>query len=299
MRKIFTVFAALLMTWSVSAASYGILVNGKTYFAGTKTDEFEGFVQYLAHVQVNAGDYCQLYDAENKASWAVALNTYSEPGFTYDAENHRYDVSVSGCYDFYIKLKYQADELYIGNGKDCGTGEEIGGANPGGGGDNPGGGEIDDVNFYAIGWINGKDHGEAAYDTFEDEYLFEDGKLTIDCQMGSYIALKDHMGNFYYSRTPTTIANESVKMEWANGWTGCEKWAIPQGVNYIIIRSATFKGVVNLERVDKATYDAYHLGGQQAIENTPVEDKARKVFIDGQLRIIRGDKMFDATGRQL
>ena len=54
-----------------------------------------------------------------------------------------------------------------------------------------------------------------------------------------------------------------------------------------------------MERVDKATYDAYHFGGSQAIENTPVTEKARKVFIDGQLRIIRGDKMFDATGRQL
>ena len=54
-----------------------------------------------------------------------------------------------------------------------------------------------------------------------------------------------------------------------------------------------------MERVDKATYDAYHFGGNQAIENTPVTEKARKVFIDGQLRIIRGDKMFDATGRQL
>lgn len=65
------------------------------------------------------------------------------------------------------------------------------------------------------------------------------------------------------------------------------------------MRSATYKGNIVLERVDKATYDAYHFGGSQAIENTPVTEKARKVFIDGQLRIIRGDKMFDATGRQL
>jgi hypothetical protein len=54
-----------------------------------------------------------------------------------------------------------------------------------------------------------------------------------------------------------------------------------------------------LERVDKATYDAYHFGGDQAIENTTVNEKAHKVVINGQLRIVRGDKMFDATGRQL
>ncbi len=292
MKKIFSIFAAALMTLSVSAASYGILVNGNTYFAGTHTDDFEGFQQYLAHVQLNAGDYCQLCDAENRAVWAVDLNPASVAGFTRNGD--KYEVSVSGCYDFYIKLKYQEDELYIGPGSDCGEGVDISGGQ-GQGGE---GGEDEDVNYYAIGWINGADHGEAAYDTYEDEYLFVDGKLTINCQMGSYIAIKDHMGNFYYSKTETTIANESVTMEWANGWQGCQKWAIPEGVNYIIIRSAAYKNKLVLERVDKATYDAYHYN-PQGIENTEVTEKAHKVIIDGQLRIVRGDKIFDATGRQL
>ena len=293
MKKIFSIFAAALMTLSMSAASYGILVNGNTYFAGTHTDDFEGFQQYLAHVQLNAGDYCQLCDAENRAVWAVDLNPASVAGFTRNGD--KYEVSVSGCYDFYIKLKYEADELYIGPGSDCGEGIDISGQGGGQGGE---GGEDEDVNYYAIGWINGADHGEAAYDTYEDEYLFVDGKLTINCQMGSYIAIKDHMGNFYYSKTETTIANESVTMEWANGWQGCQKWAIPEGVNYIIIRSAAYKNKLVLERVDKATYDAYHYG-TQGIENTTVEEKAYKQIIDGQLRIVRGGKVFDATGRQL
>lgn len=107
------------------AQNYGILVNGRYYFAGEYTDEFEGFTQYLAHVQVNSGDYCQLYDADNKASWAVAVNPYSVAGFTYDSLNQRYTITVTGCYDFYIKLKYQADELYIGPGSNCGEGVDI------------------------------------------------------------------------------------------------------------------------------------------------------------------------------
>ena len=41
------------------------------------------------------------------------------------------------------------------------------------------------------------------------------------------------------------------------------------------------------------------VGGGQGVENTFVNEKAHKMIIDGQLRIIRGDKMFDATGRQL
>ena len=281
------------MTLSMSAASYGILVNGNTYFAGTHTDDFEGFQQYLAHVQLNAGDFCQLCDAENRAVWAVDLNPASVAGFTRNGD--KYEVSVSGCYDFYIKLKYQADELYIGPGSDCGEGIDISGQGGGQGGE---GGEDEDVNYFAIGWINGADHGEAAYDTYEDEYLFVDGKLTIDCKMGSYIAIKDHKNNFYYSKAKTTIENSSVTLDWANGWSPCEKWAIPEGVNYIIIRKAAFKGQIQLERVDKATYDAYSYR-PQGVENTKVGEKAHKVIVDGQLRIVRGERVFDATGREL
>ena len=284
MKKIFTLIAATMFAAMSFGASYGILVNGKTYFAGTKVDEFEGFTQYLAHVQVKSGDYCQLCDAENHAVWAVDINTASVAGFT--RSGNQYNVTADGCYDFYIKLKYEADELYIGNGSDCGTGIDI-----------DAGIDEDDINYYAIGWINGADAGETAYDVYDDQYLFVNGKLTINCSMGSYIAVKDHTGNFYYSKTATTIQNTSVTLDWANGWAGCEKWAIPEGVNYIIIRNAKFKGQLQLERVDKATYDAYQ--GPQSIENTTVNDKARKVIIDGQLRIVRGNRVFDVTGKEL
>ena len=300
MKKIYALFAAVLMTVSLSAASYGILVNGKTYFAGELTGEFEGFTQYLAHVPVQSGDYLQLCDAENKAVWAVALNSYSEPGFTYDPDNKRYTASVTGCYDFYIKLKYEQDELYIGNGSNCGEGIDISGQGGGDqGGQGGGNGSDDDVLYYAMGWINAADAGETAYETYDDKYLFEDGKLTIDCKFGSYIGIKDHMRNYYYFRGTDDCHEDQVTLEWANGWSPCKKWAIPEGVNYIIIISAEYKGNIVLKRVDKATYDAYHWGGSQDIDNTTVNEKARKVIIDGQLRIVRGDKVFDATGRQL
>lgn len=290
MKKIFTFFAAALTALSMSAASYGILVNGKTYFAGTQVDEYEGFQQYLAHVPVKAGDFCQLCNGENQAVWAVDINPASVEVFT--RNGNQYSVTTDGCYDFYIKLKYEADELYIGPGSNCGEGIDISGG--GGGGEEP-----DDINYYAMSWINAADAGETAYGTYDDNLLFVDGKLTIDCQYGSYIGIKDYMCNYYYFRGEDDCHEDKVTLEWANGWSPCKKWAIPEGVNYIIMRSATYKGNIVLERVDKATYDAYHFGGNQAIENTPVTEKARKVFIDGQLRIIRGDKMFDATGRQL
>ena len=153
-----------------------------------------------------------------------------------------------------------------------------GGDNPGGGGgDNPGGGQgggsgnTAGKNFYAMGWINNGDAGEAAYTVYDDQYKFVDGKLTINCTYGSYIGIKDDDGNTYYSKAKTTIADQTVTLDWANGWSGCEKWAIPEGVNYIIMREVNFKGQIKLERVDKATYDAYFLdmgGGQGGGDDT-------------------------------
>ena len=123
MKKIFSLFCTVMMTVLVFGQSYGILVNGHTYFAGESAGENEGFTQYLSHVQLQSGDYCQLYDASNNAAWVVTLNSYSVEGFALN--NDRYEVTVDGCYDFYIKLKYGQDELYIGNGSNCGEGEEI------------------------------------------------------------------------------------------------------------------------------------------------------------------------------
>ena len=40
-------------------------------------------------------------------------------------------------------------------------------------------------------------------------------------------------------------------------------------------------------------------GSQQGLDNAKVVEKAHKVIIDGQLRIVRGDKVFDATGKEL
>ena len=125
MRKFLSLMIAVLMAVFAFGQSYGILVNGHTYFAGTHVDDFGGYTQYLAHVQVAAGDYCQLYDATNEAAWAVDLDQATIDGFT--RNNDRYEVSVSGCYDFYIKMKYGSDQLYIGAGSNCGAGEEIGG----------------------------------------------------------------------------------------------------------------------------------------------------------------------------
>ena len=304
MKKIFTVFAAALCAASMFAGSYGILVNGNKYYAGTQVDEFEGFTQYLAHVQVKSGDYCQLCDAEAPAVWAVDLNGSSEKGFTRNGD--KYEVSVDGCFDFYIKLKYGQDQLYIGPGSNCGEGIDVdlqGGGQGGGqgGDDNQQGAAGHD--FYVMGWINGADAGETAYSVFDDQYKFVDGKIMLDCKMGSYIGVKDDQANYYYFQGESNATGDNVTLKWANGWSPCQKWAIPEGVNYIIIRKIAFKGSIELQRVDKATFDAYHFDinddGESAVENTIVKSNITKTIINGQVVIIKDGVRYNLLGAQL
>ena len=131
MRKMMLCFCVLLAA-ALQAQNYGILVNGKTYFQATKTGEpdYQGREQYLAHVQVSQGDYCQLYDYTNKAAWAVPLDPYGAYQ-NFELSGDRYTVNKSGCYNFYIKLKYDDDLLYVEEGSGCGSGQDI----PGGGDD--------------------------------------------------------------------------------------------------------------------------------------------------------------------
>ena len=304
MKKI--LLLALMLTMGMVAKAqcqdgpYGLQINGTTVVDAPKfgDPDYQGRVQYKAAcVELAVGDKVKLINQSCDATWMVDLDPYGEyQSFEGGKSAGQLTCKKAGKYDFYIKLKENDDLVYVGAGEGCGDSGQGGEGGQGQGGE---GGENDDVNYYAIGWINGADHGEGAYDVYEDQYLFVDGKLAIDCQMGSYIAIKDHMGNFYYAEGASDATGDQVTMKWANGWSPCQKWAILQGMRYIIIRSATYKGQIQLESVDEATYEAYHYGNHQAIENTEVTEKARKQIIDGQLRIIRGDKIFDATGREL
>ena len=131
MKKAGLILCAVLCATFSFAQSYGILMNGECYYPATYKgpDPYgEGFEEYLAHVQVTEGDYCQLYNATTKDAWVKPLNTSSVVGFTYNEAAKRYDITVSGCYDFYIKMKYDADELYIGpagEGVVCTDGQDI------------------------------------------------------------------------------------------------------------------------------------------------------------------------------
>ena len=292
MKKIFTLFAAAMMALSMSAASYGILVNGKTYYAGEPAGEFEGFTQYLAHVTLKSGDYCQLYDLDNKAAWAVTLNTASVAGFALDGD--KYNVTADGCFDFYIKLKYGADELYIGKGSNCGAGQDItGGTTPGTdpGTDPQPGTTEGNPRYYYKGYINGQDvepseatifeHGLAELEVTTDAYIF------ILYQVDGYPGVQYMTATYVDGPTHATVLT-----------TGGEKFHIGAG-NYTLYLYDNGDGTLEVSTEQLPGKKLADPQPVQAIDNTIVNEKAHKIIIDGQLRIVRGDKIFDATGRQL
>lgn len=286
MKKIFSLFAAAMMALSMSAASYGILVNGKTYFAGEPAGEFEGFTQYLSHVQVKSGDYCQLYDAENKQAWAVDLNPASVTGFTRNGD--KYDVTADGCYDFYIKLKYGQDELYIGNGSNCGSGEEISG-----GGDNPPvtPGEGGNPRYYYKGYIDNEDVEPS------EATIFEHGLAELEVSENAYIFVLYQVDGFpgvqYMASTYVDGPTHATLLT-----TGGEKFHLGPG-SYTLYLYDNQDGTLEISTQAIPGKKLADPQPVQGVENTTVSEKAHKVVIDGQLRIVRGDKVFDATGRQL
>lgn len=104
---------------NTGAANYGLVI---THSDGTRTivslqhvDDFEGFSQHFGdNVSLQAGDVITLIDFYNgNAEWAEDnLSQWSTEGFTANANG--ITCTKSGTYDFYVKFKFEADEIYIG-----------------------------------------------------------------------------------------------------------------------------------------------------------------------------------------
>ena len=119
----FLLLAVLLCGISLNAAPYGLLINGTTKLEATAVGEkdFNGRDQFLVScVALNQSDKVQLHDFGSGASWMCAIDPYGEyQKFTKNTDH--LVCNASGSYDFYIKLKYEDDMLYIGPGQNCGN----------------------------------------------------------------------------------------------------------------------------------------------------------------------------------
>ena len=124
MKKLYLfLLATLLCSISLNAAPYGLLINGTTKLEAVPQSEtdHQGREQYLVScVALKQGDKVQLHDMGNGASWMCAIDPYGEyQKFTKNTDH--LICNAAGSYDFYIKLKYEDDMLYIGPGQNCGN----------------------------------------------------------------------------------------------------------------------------------------------------------------------------------
>ena len=127
MKKIYLSLFLVLFSFvaQLTAGPYGLLINGTTKIEASSIPEKDGNdrEQFLAAcVQLKSGDKVQLCDfGNNDATWMCAVDPYSVQGFSGGKNEGYLTWNTAGTYDFYIKLKYQDDMLYIGPAQNCGT----------------------------------------------------------------------------------------------------------------------------------------------------------------------------------
>ena len=300
MKKIFTLFAAAVFAAGMAFAdgSYGIAVNGTTYYAGTENPSpgdpsFKEFM--VLGLSLNAGDKFQLWDPSGNdgkgAGWAVDLDGASVSAIKRDGDH--YECSEAGCFDFYIKLKYGADQLYVGAGG-CGTptGTPIsGGDNPGGGqGGGQGGGTSDDAYWYWKGYVDGVDLNNEI-----DGGLFDGGISEITVNDAGYIfvvyQVHDVPGVQYMAPTYSDATHSTMTT------SGVDKLKIPAGT-YTLYLYDNGDGTVELSREPLAGKTLVG-GGKSAVENTTIQSRVTKTIINGQVVILKDGVRYNLLGSQL
>lgn len=105
-----------------TSTGYSILVNGTDKYNMTNDGAWDmdaSYNQYsLPNISLKAGDKFVFYDNSNGATWgSVAIDQASITNITGSGTD--FSVNKDGCYAIYLKLKFEADNVYFGNGTDC------------------------------------------------------------------------------------------------------------------------------------------------------------------------------------
>ena len=92
---------------------YALLVNGTDLIDLTHGEEYEGYDQWFVEgAALKAGDVVKVHSYETEASWAIGiLNPASSKHVANSEEGLVFD--QDGEYTIYLKLKFEADEIYV------------------------------------------------------------------------------------------------------------------------------------------------------------------------------------------
>lgn len=121
-----------------AGSSFFVRINGTTDYALSPVGEvdYQGREQYMASANVKAGQTVSCYDKDNNAEWTIcALDPYGAyQNFTMSGTGASCKMTCTkdGCYNFYIKLAFEDDMIYVEEGTDCSSQGEQGGGEQGG-----------------------------------------------------------------------------------------------------------------------------------------------------------------------
>lgn len=295
MRKFFTLFAALVC---------GMAMNAKTLYVNPGTGE-NNWAKDGAVLFVHS------WGAEDSDAKLTTLSGEILSAEIPDGNNSLLFVRMPGgstAIDWNTKWN-QTNDLSIPSGKNMYTFTGWGGSDGewsvySGSGDDPitpPDPQPSGAKDYYLKGYRGPTQGDITTPTAEEffengilaDYSFEgdaNGKgyfFVLVCEPGTVVG-DCYMAASYSEDTHITLSKQDD--------SHAEKMGVPAGtVSFYLYDN----GDGTLELSTQPMPGKTLVGGGQGVENTFVNEKAHKMIIDGQLRIIRGDKMFDATGRQI
>jgi hypothetical protein len=239
---------------------YALLVNGTDLIDLTHGEEYEGYDQWFVEgAALKAGDVVKVHSYETEASWAIGiLNPASSKHVANSEEGLVFD--QDGEYTIYLKLKFEADEIYVAPLADEGGDEPVADG------------------FYLIGTFNDwTPSAQYAFVLNPDAAPAVEYKVSVDLQEGDKLkGLAVIMGQWIYYPEGDDIV---VPAEYAGNCTIYFRpeynpdWAAFGGHIYIVKQSG------------------------QGIDEILSEGKAVKVLREGQVLIMKGNRTYTPMGQ--
>lgn len=293
MKKIFTLFAAVLCgmamnaktlylapndNWKEAGARFAIYAfgNGEGWTDMTAVSGASGIYQATVDDKYPYVIFCRMNPSATENTWGNKWNQTQD--MQVQADKNLCTIA-SGAWD---------------NGGSWGVYDDGGQGGQGGGQGGQGGGTGVEGNprYYYKGYIDGEDvepseetifdHGLAELEVAQNAYIF------VLYQVDGYPGVQYMTSEYVDGPTHATLLT-----------TGGEKFHVGPG-SYTLYLYDNGNGTLEISTQPmsgKKLADPQPVN--QGIDETAAPTKARKVIIDGQLRILRGDKVFDATGRQI
>lgn len=284
MKKIMLLFAAALTAVTMSAASYGIMINGTDFHAGTAntTPVDPSFQEYMVtNVQVPAGATLQLYDLDNRAGWAVVLDAASVAGIVKDGDH--YTCAEGGCFSFYIKLKFNADQLYIGNG-DCTNNNNN---------NNPPSTQEGNPRYYWKGYVDGEDIEPTEANLFvggiaSDVIVYENAYLFVIYQVDGQEGVQYMTSSYVDGPTHATLS--------VNGGGNYQKMHVTAGTHTLYLYD---NGDGTLELSTQPMAGKQLVQASSAVEQVAADRQSVKFVQDGRLYIRVNGQVYDINARNV